>query len=67
MSDIPLVMTPEEKADDLKARITAFRDGMVKLSQDMQINIRPQMTADGMILSLFDAKSNTPVVQDTIK
>jgi len=65
MSEI--IMTPEEKAEDLKRRITSFRDGMVKLSQELQINIRPQMTADGMILSLFDAKTNSQVVQDTIK
>lgn len=60
-------MTPEEKAEDLKRRIAGFRDGMIALSQQFQVNIRPQMTPDGMILALFDAKTNTPVVQDTIK
>lgn len=65
MSEI--IMTPEEKSADLKARVTKFREGMIALSEQTGVNIQPQIAPLGPVIVLYDVKTNRAIVQDEIK
>lgn len=51
-----MILTPEQKAEDVKGRIEKFNEGLKKLSEETMLGVKAQIMPDGPIINLVDMK-----------
>lgn len=51
-----MILTEEQKQADREERTKKFQEGFLKLQNDTQMSVKPQITPDGPVISLIDVK-----------